>query len=279
MKQTAAPIPTSGSPALTFSSSPADLTALRAAGLVVHLLCVEGSFSFAAPHARYDVRPRDYVIFTEGALCTGLAWSADCRVELLAFAEATASALVFQSNYGVLGHLSLLANPVIHLSPAEHETCLSDLRRLRLRAAEEGHLFHEELLATLLKAHILDLYDMHARRCRPVSPDSRVAEIMQGFVRLLAEGDFIADRSLEHYADSLCITPHYLSEVSKRASGQPATYWINEFFTRELVRLLSDRSLPLEEVAARLRISSVSYLTRYLKRQLGLTPSALRKGL
>lgn len=263
---------------LMFSEALSDLEAMHAAGYVVHILCMDGSFSFSVNHVRHNVCRCDYVIFTIGALFSKVEYDADCRVLLMSFPESMASATVFHSNYGIFGHLSLLANPVIHLSAAEFETCRNDMARLRERTADRHHLFYDELLATLLKAHILDLYDIHARNGRPVNPESRMAELMHGFIRMLIEGDFRTDRSLEYYAGKLCITPHYLSEISKKSTGQPATYWINQFFSKELVRSISDKSLSMEDVASQFNLSSVSYLTRYLKRQLGMTPSELRKG-
>lgn len=75
---------------------------------------------------------------------------------------------------------------------------------------------------------------------------------------------------------SLCITPHYLSEISKSISGQSATYWIDRFVTAELSRLLILPDLPLESIADRMNFSSVSYLSRYVKSKLGVTPSEYR---
>lgn len=263
---------------LTFSESLADLDAISQPNQVVHIVCIAGSFSFTFNHVRYNVCPSDYIIFTVGALYSRIEWSADCRVLMMAFHESVSASIVFNSNYGILGHLSLLSNPVIHLSAAEFDTCLTDLRRLCQRAAETQHLFHDELISTLLKAHILDLYDIHARKSGAIDPDSRIAALMRQFIGMLIAGDFLADRSLDYYADKLCITPHYLSEVSKKTSGQPASYWINQFVLKSLVSLVMDKTLSMEEIAARLHFSSVSYLTRYLKKQLGMTPSELRRG-
>lgn len=263
---------------LTFSNSLSDLDMMYETGNVIHILCIEGSFSFSISHLRYNVRKRDYVIFAVGAFFSKVEYSSDYRVLIMSFPESMASTTAFNSNYGILGHLSLLVDPVIHLSETDFETCRNDMLRLCERVADRHHLFYSELIATLLKAHILDLYDIHAKSRTPINPESRIAEIMNRFIRMLIEKDFLTDRSLEYYAGKLCITPHYLSEISKKASGQPATFWINQFFTKELVRLISDKSLSMEDITLRLNISSASYLTRYFKKQLGMTPSELRKG-
>ncbi|MDO4159407.1 MAG: helix-turn-helix domain-containing protein [Prevotellaceae bacterium] len=264
---------------LMFSESLSDLESMYATGNVVHVLCVGGSFSFTVNRIHYKVCECDYIIFAVGVLFSNVECSSDCRVLLMSFPESMTSATVFNSNYGILGHLALLTNPVIHLSKIEFDACRKDLIRLRERTTFRHHLFHYEMIATLLKAHILDLYDIHARSCKSINPESRIAELMNKFIRMLIEGDFLTDRSLEYYAGKLCITPHYLSEISKKTSGQPATYWINQFFLKEAIRQVSDKKLSMENITLRLNISSVSYLTRYLKKQLGMTPSELRKGI
>ncbi len=42
---------------------------------------------------------------------------------------------------------------------------------------------------------------------------------MNRFLRMLEEGTYRERREVTYYADRLCATPKYLSEVSKKASG------------------------------------------------------------
>lgn len=84
------------------------------------------------------------------------------------------------------------------------------------------------------------------------------------------------NRSLEHYAGRLFITPHYLSELSKSVSGRSAGYWVELFVIQELSRLLTQTELPLSEIADRMNFSSVSYLSRFVKKHLGVSPSEFR---
>lgn len=246
------------------------------AGYVVHILCIGGNLSFTLHRTRYNISSGDYVILTNGQFASQVSQSEDCRVLVMSFAESFITLNAIRSNYGVFGHLSLLQNPVMKLSTEDFEKCLADMKRLRERLGDTGHLFREELVGTLLKAHIVDLYDIHARADQCTGIASRPAALMRDFVGLLLDGDYIADRNLEYYAGRLCITPHYLSEISKRISGHPATYWIDRFVAGELSRLLLQSDLPLEAIADRLNFSSVSYLSRYVKSKLGVTPSEYR---
>lgn len=249
------------------------------AGHVVHILCLEGNVSFTLHRTPYHIAAGDYVIFTNGVLVSSISQSVGCRVIVMSFAESFIAIHAIRSNYGIIGHLSLLQNPVMKLTAEDFAKCREDMLRLWERLGDRKHLFREEMIGALLKAHVLDLYDIHARVCGRVEVYSRPAALMRDFISLLLDGDYVADRSLAYYSGRLCITPHYLSEISKRISGQPATYWIDRFVTEEISRLLRQPGLPLEAIADRLNFSSVSYLSRYVKSKLGVTPSEYRNDL
>ena len=84
------------------------------------------------------------------------------------------------------------------------------------------------------------------------------------------------NRDLDFYASRLCITPHYLSEICRKVSGRPATYWIDRFTIQEITRLLRQRELPLTTIAERMNFSSVSYFSRYVQKRIGVPPSEYR---
>ena len=56
-------------------------------------------------------------------------------------------------------------------------------------------------------------------------------------------GDFRQNRDIGYYADKLCVTSKYLSEVCKKVSGLPAAFWITRYTALDISRLLRDRSL------------------------------------
>ena len=267
---------TAESDPLFFSDNLAGYDFANHAGHVVHILCIEGNLSFTLHRTHYNISSGDYVILTNGLYVSSISQSEDCRVIVMSFPEAFIITNAIRSNYGIIGHLSLLQNPVMKLTAEDFGKCRKDMLRLRDRLGDRKHLFREEMIGALLKAHVLDLYDIHARSNERAAVSSRPTVLMKEFVGMLLDGDYVADRSLEYYAGRLCITPHYLSEISKNLSGQPATYWIDRFVSGELSRLLLQPGLSLQAIADCMNFSSVSYLSRYVKNKLGLTRSEYR---
>ena len=77
----------------------------------------------------------------------------------------------------------------------------------------------------------------------------RITVLLRNFIELLYNGEYIRNRDLDFYASRLCITPHYLSEICKKVSGKPATYWIDRFTLQEITRLLRQKELYLTTIA------------------------------
>ena len=262
---------------IRFHDSLAECGAPAMAGRVLHVLCEAGSLSFLFREVRYNVVAGDYVILPEASLASAFSGSSDLRACVMSLSGRFVVSLAIRSDYGVVGHLSLLQNPVMHLSPSDFRTCRADLARLRGRMAGEGHLFREEMLGHLLMAHIFDLYDIHARCCGASSVTARAASLMRRFIALLHSGECRDGRGVARYAERLCVTPHYLSEVCREVSGQPASFWVDRFVAARVARLLRESALPLSVLAARLGFSSLSHFSRYVSRHLGCPPSAFRR--
>lgn len=89
-------------------------------------------------------------------------------------------------------------------------------------------------------------------------------------------GSTATQRSPSHYAEVLCITPVYLTEICRTVTHHTPTYWIDYFAGEEIKRLLADKTLTLSAVACQLNFSSLSYFSRYCKRIFGKLPSQMR---
>ena len=262
---------------ILFFKSLSDYSFAQYADSVLHILCTGGNMSFSFQDVRYNVVPGDYVILTNPALASDFSESVDFDAVIMSLSEAFVTSMAIQSNYGIIGHMSLLQNPVMKLSPHDYRICLEDMWKLHERLNETQHLFREEMLGHLLLVHILDLYDIHAKSQAERNISERNGDLLRRFVELLYHKEYIQNRNLAHYASRLCITPHYLTEVCKKVSGKPATYWIDRFTMQEITRLLRQKELSLTEIAERMNFSSVSYFSRYVQKRINLSPSEYRK--
>lgn len=102
------------------------------------------------------------------------------------------------------------------------------------------------------------------------------ASIMSRFLNMLENGTYRSHREVNYYADKLCVTPKYLSEVSRKVSGYAAGYWINRYTVLDISRLLRDRSLTFVMISDMFGFSSPAYFSRYVQQHLGMSPTEYR---
>lgn len=264
---------------IVFAKSVSALLAKGRHGDIVHVLCLNGALSFLFRETLYNVGRNDYVILPNVRLARSFNESDDFEGIVMALEDRFVTALALRSNYGVIGHLSLLQNPVMKLSSEIARQSADDLKRLQKRLTHRDHYFYEEMIGHLLMAHILDLYDIHAKSASMERLSDRKADLLNRFIALLMRGDYREHRQLDHYAEQLFVNGHYLSEVCRKASGQGAYYFIERFVLQDIVRQLYDKKCPINRIAEKMHFSSASYLTRFFSDRVGMTPSQFRKRL
>ena len=79
------------------------------------------------------------------------------------------------------------------------------------------------------------------------------------------------------YAQQLSISPKYLSLVVKRISGRTALEWIENYVTMELRVVLKNSTKSIKEIAEDMNFPNQSFLGKYFKEHVGMTPSKYRK--
>lgn len=93
----------------------------------------------------------------------------------------------------------------------------------------------------------------------------------------LVEKHFVEQRNIQFYADRLCITPNYLNKIVKQVLGTNVKSYINNKTLQEIKNLLEYTSLSVAEIAEQMHFQSSSYLVRYFKKQVGITPLQYRE--
>ena len=127
-----------------------------------------------------------------------------------------------------------------------------------------------------MQAAILDFFDFHASIYGNHDITTQQSLIISRFIEMLDRGTYRTHREVSYYADKLCVTPKYLSEVLKKVSGFGANYWINRYTALDISRLLRDKTLTFVQISDIFNFSSPAYFSRYVQRTLGLNPTQYR---
>lgn len=250
----------------------------RFSGYICHAFCRRGHCTFDFNNEQFRFEAGNCLILTRCDLAKNLAQSDDFVVDAVFVTQEFIEVCTPQSNYGMKGHLALFKNPIMRLNPEQQEVCMINFDYIKRRHALTNHHFHREAMINAIQCMIIDFFDFHAELYgQDEKVTSQYAQIMDGFLALLEGGSFYENREIAYYADKLCVTAKYLSEVTKKVSGFPANYWITRYTALEISRLLRDKSLTLTEISDSFNFSSPSYFTRYVQKYLGASPTDFRE--
>lgn len=250
----------------------------KLSGYLTHAYCYEGFCTFERNGKSFRFEAGDCMIVPRrGDLVEKVEESDDFKVSVIYVTQEFIELSTPQSNYGMKGHLALFENPIMKLTPQQQEICRRNFEAVKRRLEQTSHRFRHDALMNAVECMIIDFFDFHAELYGVDKISSQQHQLMEQFVEMLENGDYRENREISYYADRLCVTPKYLSEVSKKVSGLPAAFWITRYTSLEISRLLRDRNLSLTEISDMFGFTSLSHFSRYVMNNLGVKPSELRE--
>ena len=217
------------------------------------------------------------IIARRGDLVMNLQESDDFQVDVIYVTQKFIELSTPQSNYGMRGQLSLFQNPIMKLTLEQQTVCRMNFEAVKRRLAQTGHCFRHDALRNAIECMIIDFFDFHAQLYPADKISSQQHQLMEEFMVMLERGDFRQNRDIGYYADKLCVTSKYLSEVCKKVSGLPAAFWITRYTSLDISRLLRDRRLSFTDISDMFGFSSLSHFSRYVQTNLGAKPSDFRE--
>ena len=185
----------------------------------------------------------------------------------------------------VLGHQIDIWNRALYL----HETYVIDTQHWS--AVINSHassvfrdqkltLFHEFMLSTL-RIFLLIICEelLHQVSSTPLEGKSASTEreklLFNKFLDIL-QNEQQKRHQVNYYAERLCITPKYLSTISRNVSGKSPMRWITDSVMEDCYQLLRNTDLTVKEISARLGFPNSSFFGQYFREQAGVTPVSYR---
>lgn len=241
------------------------------------IYCYAGKAVLRFNGRKYSMQAGDSTIIVIGRLVEGVDADEDFRVKAIYISpELMTLSTPQQTNYGLRGFVMLFHEPVMHLNEEEQTACQRNFEAFERRYRFREHRFYWESLISVLQCIYFDFYHFHLRIYGEERIPLQAASIVTRFLTMLQQGDYREHRSLGHYADRLCITTKYLSEVVRKTTGVTANHWINMVASLDIARQLRNPLLSISDIAYRFHFSSPSYFGRYVQKYLGTTPTEFR---
>lgn len=80
------------------------------------------------------------------------------------------------------------------------------------------------------------------------------------------------ERSVTFYAEQMCITPKYLSQIVVKVSGRYAVDWIRDQVILKAKALLRSRQYTVQQISDMLTFPNPSFFGKYFRQEVGMSP-------
>lgn len=243
------------------------------------ILVQKGKATLDINHQLYVIEPFDIVLLSFGHFLKIKKASRDfkCRVLYVSNEEAnqmySVDMLYKRVKYGV----KMYKNPLFKPTDNQFSTLLKRMDLLEDFINEENQLYRKEKLLNGLRIFFLDLSnsielsDYGSEEEKP----SREEIYFQRFLELVSQF-YKSEHSVDFYANKIFITPHYLTLIVKKFTGQTVSDLVYHLLYTEAKIMLQNPNFSIQQIAEELHFSDQSAFGKFFKRKSGKSPREFR---
>ena len=242
----------------------------------VHILVRQGQMTFSDGKNSFTSLQGDLAIWQMSNTIQRVECSDDFEADVLLLSGQFLQQYNPEMVWASKGFVFIRINPSFHLDDESQKIMDDDFALFRNRLLMEEVGFKREILGRVMQIFIYDLWTICQHGLSQMDTSDNSARIFLRFLAL-AQQNARTEREVNYYADLLCITPKYLSQISRTVTGLPASQWIQFYASFELVSLLNDTTKTLTEISDQMHFENVSHFSRYVKKTLGKSPSQYRQ--
>ncbi|MFE6287636.1 helix-turn-helix domain-containing protein [Streptomyces sp. NPDC057877] len=135
---------------------------------------------------------------------------------------------------------------------------------------------YESVLRSLLHVLVVRASRLAGDPVPGVMAEGRTAAVAESFGRLIASREAVT-WTVRECAERLGVSPGYLTQTVRAATGRSPGRLLIEARTRRAQRLLAHTELSVRQVAVRTGFTDPAYFSRFFRRETGLSPGAFRQ--
>lgn len=237
------------------------------------MFCLRGTVRVRLQLKEYVLSENDVLVVLPGTIGECLEVSAEAEVAVIGLSGHRL--LKGQQSSLSMAFLRLLtATPLIHISSAQMEECMMLYQLIRKKMEQSDYKFKLEAISGYLQVFFYNGCQWlleHDRKQVHKKVESRQEALFEVFLELV-QTNYMKHRSMRFYAEKLCLTPKYLSQVIWEVSNRHATEWIRDYVILEAKALLKSGQYTVQQVGDFLNFANASFFGKYFKAAVGCTP-------
>lgn len=249
----------------------------RRVNFILIVLCTNGCLRYKLDARETTVTAGDMLIVSEGHVVNNYEASPDVEGQAILLSVDFFREIV--NNVSELSAVFLYArnHPVMKISEKDATTFQNYFRAIKERIGDTTNHFRRPLVRSLLLAMLYDMSNLiFQSQQTDEAPPKRAEIIFTRFIKMV-EANCRHERRVGWYALQLGITPKYLSETVKNVSKRTPNEWIDNYVLLEIRVLLTNTTKSIKQISDELHFPNQSFLGKYFKERVGMSPSAFRR--
>lgn len=243
-------------------------------GLIV---CTRGNFKFVIASEYFSVQAGETMLLSDDVIFQIIESSSDLKVHILFYRVETIR--------DILGNLVQQMQLYVKMSPkvyyvwrtSEEEDLIRYMQLLEKTILVRDDLFllyEQKLLLLSLTYRLCSIF-----RQKFLSEGTVSMRRTEVFLRLIELIDryYMIERGVEFYADKLCLTPKYLSELSKSVCGYTVQELVFKTIIRKSMSMLNGSSKTVQEISEIFNFPNPSSFGTFFRKQTGISPHKFRE--
>ncbi|MDR1089748.1 MAG: helix-turn-helix domain-containing protein [Prevotella sp.] len=242
-------------------------------------ICVNGTARMKINFKEYDIKKNTIITIMPYFVTEFIQKSDNLMLEFLIFSVDFITEIPSASNFDI--SQSIIQTSCLQISEDEAGRYLEFHSFIVKQYKRRDHPYRKELAKSLLYAMLTEIGSIYYKQMKTdingnKSQTSHQGELLYRFLGLLLQFQK-QERSIQFYADKMCLTPKYLSTVVKERTGRTAFMWINEAIVSSIKHMLKTTDKTILQISEELNFPNASFFGRFFKKHTGMTPVEYRE--
>jgi AraC family transcriptional regulator, transcriptional activator of pobA len=184
------------------------------------------------------------------------------------------------SKDGFLSQLNLFKSHGLPLSVSKKQVA-SLMKHIRLitEAFYGTDLFRMEFIEAHLKLFLLECNHLSHTQTDKLSGNKKEQHPIVVTFKDMVSKHFSEWHKVEKYADAMCLSPHYLSDLFNQMTNLSPKEYISSQLANEAKRMAMFSNLSVKEIGYSLGFEDPSHFSRFFKQQTGLSFNIFRESI
>ena len=258
----------------TFPASLKEPFLINGVGLVI---CRRGSFMFSLNQKIYSAKAGETLFIPEDSLFQVLQESENVELFILVYQIEPIRDIIGNSVLSMYLYMQLRTEPCYVWNTGDEEEVLKYMSLLDNTLYMEDSIFNryeQKLLLLGLTYRICSIYNRKLMNLK-----TSVGHKHEIFIRLIQtiEKYYTEQRGVGFYADKLCLSPKYLSALSKSVCGLTVQELVFKSIIRKSISLLKNTQKSIQEISDFFNFPNASSFGTFFRKQTGMSPQQYRK--